>query len=321
VGNSTNQVWDNFRSSSKISSQENQLLVSINKGEDSEGGPSGFWVCNLCGKATSETERPHGQHERDYFVAYKSDSKCGGSYERVNTGYSFRSDVFILRLKLDFPMMHIGPTVDKDGLVTAARTLSEAILKEASIQLEIDPAEMSCGIRFLNIENQKYLDIFIYDTASGGAGYANMTGKYFGAIFSGVVRLLKNNDCCDSSCYRCLQHYGNRWHHKNLDKKYGLMLWKKINDNAFPDLYTATEQLIIASALAKLLALEGWSLKLGGDLNLVVEKSGKILNLVIYPVLFDQEYVKNLIPNMDICISDYEIEKSLSSAYLKIAMA
>jgi hypothetical protein len=215
-------------------------------------------------------------------------------------------------------MMQIGSSIDKDGLITAARTLSEAILLESSIQLEIDPSEMNCGVRFLKIEGVGYLDIFIYDTSSGGAGYANMTGLYFGAIFSGVIKLLRKVDCCTSSCYRCLQNYGNRFHHNHLDKKYGLMLWKKINDDILPDLYTSGEQIVLAGGLGKLMALEGWSMSIDGKDRLQFEKDGHKVSLVIYPVLLDQSFVRNSVLNIDICISDFEIEKSLASAYLKV---
>lgn len=317
-GEPTSDIWNEFKHSSLVASQSNQLLVTINKGEESASGQSGFWVCSSCGKASAEKDRPQGLHERDYFVFQQPEStKCGGTFERVNTGYSFNSDVFILRVRLDAPMLQIGSSIDRDGLVTAARTLSEAILLESSIQLEIDPSEMNCGVRFLKIDGVSYLDIFIYDTSSGGAGYANMTGLYFGSIFSGVVKLLRKVDCCTSSCYRCLQNYGNRFHHNHLDKKYGLMLWKKINDDVLPDLYSSAEQMVLAGSLSKLMALEGWSISIDGMDKLSLEKDDRKISLVIYPALLDQSYVRSVMSNIDVCISDFEIEKSLASAYLK----
>ena len=271
-GELAGDIWNKFKHSSLITSQANQLLVTINKGEESASGESGFWICSSCGKASAERDRPQGPHERDYFVFQQPENtKCSGTFERVNTGYSFNSDVFILRVRLDHPMMQIGASIDKDGLITAARTLSEAILLESSIQLEIDPSEMNCGVRFLKIDSVSYLDIFIYDTSSGGAGYANMTGLYFGSIFSGVVKLLRKTDCCTSSCYRCLQNYGNRFNHKHLDKKYGLMLWKKINDDVLPDLYSSEEQMALAGSLSKLMKLEGWIMSISGDDKLLLE--------------------------------------------------
>ena len=66
------------------------------------------------------------------------------------------------------------------------------------------------------------------------------------------------------------------------------------------------------------MALEGWVMSIKGKDMLLFEKDGRKVSLVIYPVLLDQSYVKNSILNIDVCISDFEIEKSLASAYLKL---
>jgi hypothetical protein len=319
MGDSLQQNWRVYKRSAKITSEVNQLLVAINKGDESLSEESGFWVCSSCGQATAEKDKPGTPHERDYFVmGHSENSKCHGTIERVNIGYSFYSDVFILRLPLDFPMVQESQCIEKEGLVTAARTLAEAILQKASVELEIDPSEMNCGIRFLKIEGVNFLDIFIYDTASGGAGYAHMTGQHFNFIFSEVVKLLKKSECCETSCYRCLNHYGNRWHHTLMDKKYGLMLWNKINDDHLPDLYTSSGQLHLAASLHKLMELEGWSITLDGETNLLLEKQGRRIKFVIYPVILDQSYVKTLIEKIDVYISDYEVQKSLPSVYNKL---
>ena len=312
--------WENFKKTANVAFEENQTLVAINKGDDSSSEKSGFWVCSLCGKATAEKDKPEMYHERDYFVKGKSEkNKCSGEIVKVNIGYTFNSDVFILRLPLSYPMQQDNTNIEKEGLITSARTLSEAILQETSGYLEIDPTELNCGIRFLKINEINYLDIFLYDTASGGAGYASMAGKYFSSIFSNTIKRLKKNDCCDSSCYRCLQNYGNRWHHNYLNKKYGLMLWRKINDDSLPFLYSSVEQLSIASSLNKLMALEGWSMSIDGTKSLIVKKDGKQIKFLIYPVFLDVNYVKNEVGKTVVCcISDYEIEKSLPSAYSKV---
>ena len=96
------------------------------------------------------------------------------------------------------------------------------------------------------------------------------------------------------------------------------MLWKKINDDILPNLYSSGEQMVLAGGLSKLMALEGWIMSIDGKDRLLFEKDGHKVSLVIYPVLLDQSFVKNSVLNIDLCISDFEIEKSLSSAYLKV---
>lgn len=320
---SSNPPWRVFKGDVKVVSQSNEELVTINKGEVDKGDDLGFWVCKLCGKASPEKDKPEVPHERDYHVFKLPDNprnKCHGDFEKVNIGYSFNSDVFIMRLPLNKPMLQIGSGILKDGLITAARTLSEALLQEASIKLQIDPSEMSCGTRFLKISGINYLDIFIYDTAAGGAGYAKMTGDNIGLIFADSVKQLVK-DCCTTSCYRCLQHYGNRWHHSNIDKQYGLMLWKFIQEAKLPELYNESEQYQKSFGLIHLLKLEGWQIQQGGYGGLLVEKDGRTIRVVIYPVLLDPDYVKNQYDLVDVCVSDYEVQRNLPGAYSRIVAA
>jgi ATP-dependent helicase YprA (DUF1998 family)/Zn finger protein HypA/HybF involved in hydrogenase expression len=303
-----------FREKSVISYKSNQELVIINKGDSSEG----FWVCNLCGKASAEIEKPEGPHERDYFVIKTLDDQiCNGVYTKVNTGFSFNSDVFLMRVSLESPMLEIGTGIEKDGLITAARTLSEAMTKVASQELQINPSEMNCGVRFLKIDGVSNMDIFIYDTAAGGAGYANMTGKYIEKIFS-EVRVTLTQGCCETSCYRCLQNYGNRFYHNNLDKNYGLMLWDFLSKGLAPKFYLDEEQFEISSQLRKLLELEGWTVIRKENFGFSTSLGGKEITVVLYPVLLDLDFVKHAI-SADVYISDYEVQKSLPSAYLKVA--
>jgi len=79
--------------------------------------------------------------------------------------------------------------------------------------------------------------------------------------------------------------------------------------------------MVLSSSLQKLMALEGWTINQNGDDGLLAQNGEKKISLVIYPVLLDQRFVKNEIEKIDVCISDFEIEKSLPSAYLKITSA
>jgi hypothetical protein len=75
--------------------------------------------------------------------------------------------------------------------------------------------------------------------------------------------------------------------------------------------------MVLVGSLSKLMAREGWTISIDGKDKLSLEKDGRKVSLVIYPALLDQSYVRSVTPNIDVCISDFEIEKSLASAYLK----
>ena len=236
IGNAPKFELNKFKDIAAIGAESNQLLVAINKGNDDDG--NGFWVCDKCGRASAEADKPDEIHTRNYFVRNEPDNdKCfGGKFQKVNLGYSFNSDVFLMRVPLIEPLLPIGNGIEKNGLISASRTLAEALAQTASHVLEIDPSEMNCGIRFLKIDRVNYLDIFIYDTAAGGAGYANLVKEWINNVFIDAKKALVKT-CCDSSCYLCLQHYGNRWHHNLIDKNFGLMLWEYVN-SSIPVSYT-----------------------------------------------------------------------------------
>jgi len=317
---STIEGWRNFKENAKLISLSNQELVSVNKGYSENPQEGGFWVCEECGKASAEEKLPLSPHRRDYHVFGLNDSPinyCRGSFAKVNLGYTFNSDVFILNLLLEHPFSDISDGIVKEGLITAATTLSEAILKQSSITLEIDPSEMNCGTRFMKIDGASFLDIFIYDTSAGGAGYAKMVGDHFNSIFSGSLKHL-NSDCCDTSCYRCLQHYSNRWNHSRIDKQYGKMLWNSINENSTPNFYDSNTQFSKSIGLIELFKLEGWSLSTKEKTHLIFTKDSYEIKVLIFPILINSNYVIEKFSGMNIYLSDFEVQRNIPGAFSKI---
>ena len=319
IGNAPKFELNKFKDIAAIGAESNQLLVAINKGNDDDG--NGFWVCDKCGRASAEADKPDEIHTRNYFVRNEPDNdKCfGGKFQKVNLGYSFNSDVFLMRVPLIEPLLPIGNGIEKNGLISASRTLAEALAQTASHVLEIDPSEMNCGIRFLKIDRVNYLDIFIYDTAAGGAGYANLVKEWINNVFIDAKKALVKT-CCDSSCYLCLQHYGNRWHHNLIDKNFGLMLWEYVNSSIPPTPYESIKQEEIASTLLELLLLQGYLYKGKSDKGLIVSLDSKEIEIIIYPVLLIPEKVIDPSKENFIFISDYEALKSAPSAFAKVIL-
>ena len=317
------ESWAIFKRDIHVAAETNQELVTINKGDlNSEDGKSGFYVCRKCGKAKINQSDAVRNHQRDYFVRGLAESDvCNGEFTKVNIGYSFYSDVFLMRIPLCAPLLQVASGIDKDCLVSAGETLAEAFLQSSSRKLEVDPKELNCGIRFLRIDGISYLDIFIYDTASGGAGYSGLLKDIKGSIFVDARSLLdpKQKKCCDTSCYRCLQNYSNRRIHAKLDKKFGMMLWSYIDTGDVPEMYTVSEQSSLSADLLTLLKLDGWAEERPASNSLKVSKEGKLVTFLIYPGLLSQSDLKESIPGIDFYISDYEVLKSLPSAYAKVA--
>jgi hypothetical protein len=98
------------------------------------------------------------------------------------------------------------------------RSLGEAIVASASRILDIDSAEL--GITFhpaSNVVGEK--EFIIYDTATGGAGYAPQLVTHLEEVFKFAEKLLTSCKCGDS-CYGCLRNYSNQMFHRRLNRFY-----------------------------------------------------------------------------------------------------
>src|SRR5439155_21601202 len=136
-------------------------------------------------------------------------------------------------------------------LYNALATLAEAIALGASLSLSIDPGELSSGFRLVHLKDgTPAAEVFLFDTASGGAGYSFEAGESLDDVLETVEQLLKT--CpgqCERSCTKCLRHYGNRFLHSRLDRRLGLQLLRYARFGETPTISSAAEQ---ANCLAPL---------------------------------------------------------------------
>lgn len=316
VGDEDNSDLSPFKAKGLVTSRINQELVMINAGDISNKNGGGFWVCSKCGLSTPEEDPPSGLHERNYYVSRTQDSaKCNGIFKRVNLGYTFNSDVFLLRVPIEYPLAQNFSDTAATGLISGARTLGEAILKEASIFLQIDPSELSSGIRQLRMGNSSAIDIFLYDTSAGGAGYAKLVGDNLTSIVENSIRHL-TKECCVTSCYRCLRGYTNRFVHTSLDKRYGLSFFSYLLSGTIPVSYSAQQQRVLSDAFVELISLDGYVFD--GDLSkeyLTFDKDGQQFSMYIHSSLLDQQQWKQQIGKARCFVSDWELENDISACY------
>ncbi|GAB1482148.1 hypothetical protein MASR2M78_09630 [Treponema sp.] len=81
------------------------------------------------------------------------------------------------------------------------------------------------------------MEIYIYDTLPGGAGFAKRVGEIGLPIFEDALKLLEAcPDNCDRSCYRCLRSYKNKFEHDLLDRHLGASLLRFVLHDDAPTL-------------------------------------------------------------------------------------
>jgi hypothetical protein len=110
----------------------------------------------------------------------------------------------------------------------ALRTVSEALAKAACQLLEIEPGELMAEFRpalTTRGKSGKEVEIFLYDTLPGGAGFASQIAGRGLELFQRALSILKNcPENCDGSCYRCLRSFKNKLEHRLLDRHVGVEL-------------------------------------------------------------------------------------------------
>ncbi len=305
---------------------EDVLLVVANKGKDA----AGFSVCQSCGAAWIDGEEPDGAHGRPFLVPRAvleregASTKCAGEVRRgLFLVHDFRTDLLLLRGSFRRPL-DFSPGLP--WLFDALATLAEALALGASLHLDIDAGELSAGFHLLpGLEDGDHgvAELYLFDTASGGAGYAADAGADLEQVLDATHRVLR--DCpgrCERSCTKCLRHYGNRFLHSRLDRRLALDLLDFFRLGTHPRVATPARQAHTLRPLARFLELEGWTTttnELGG--LRCVGAGGHTAIVGTHPALLDPEFVDGGTPSTSksgerhIILPDYLVENDLPSAY------
>lgn len=300
---------------SQIAFARNQQLVMVNKGEEDDGQYGGFQICGQCGKWASDTSQL-GAHHRDYLVSARSTGRCAGRFESVYLGYGFASDVLVVRLPVSDPLRFdpVVPT-ERVPIASALQSLAEAFVLGISQELDVDIREVSAGYRFVDQPKGHFADIFVYDTLSGGAGYATQAAHVFDAVMARAENLLSGCSC-SSSCDKCLRHYANRFHHADLDRTLALDLLRIIRDGSLPELPALTSQRTVLEPLKAMLELAGWSAgKTSEDVPCLLTRDGRTVELFSYPSLVMASNYGFVEKSGRFAFSPFELSRDLPGAF------
>ena len=213
-----------------------QHLLVTNVGPRNEG----YDYCARCGRIEASVIRTgllDGEHPKPYPDSRNPRCIAGATAKGIVLGTDFISDVLLISIRVSTPI-----TLRPGLLATevALRTVSEALAKAACLELELEPTELmaefrpalsSAGHRGLEVE------IYLYDTLPGGAGFARQAGTLGLRLFERAKALLsKCPENCDSSCYRCLRSFKNKFDHKMFDRRIGEGLLEFALTGSVPEL-------------------------------------------------------------------------------------
>lgn len=201
--------------------QRTFLMVS-NTGPDAEG----YSYCVACGRieaTTQEAPKLYAPHPKP-FPTNPGEETCLGSAtaRKIVLGTDFVTDVALFNMRLTLPI-RLRPGAYETEVTL--RTASEALAKAACLILEVEPGEILAEFRpglSSGGSAGEEVEVFLYDTLAGGAGFSSQLVERGAELFRKAHELLTG--CpggCDSSCYKCLRSFKNKFEHRLLDRHMG----------------------------------------------------------------------------------------------------
>ncbi|MEN8218827.1 MAG: DEAD/DEAH box helicase [Pseudomonadota bacterium] len=320
--------WKSIGKHGRFTQTSDRRLVIVNKGKEL-GTEEGFEICEKCGAAAPINTQLvlDAKHKRPYFLSKKMTEReyCNGQLHQVLLGTVFRSDLLLIRISIESPFRtNMQSSVTRQVLEDALRTLSEALLLAASRTLDIDPTEFSAGFRIVPTGQDKAIDadVYLFDTLTGGAGYADQAGQQLDEILKETLDLLEHcpNKECTHSCQDCLRHYANQYWHEQLDRYLAADLLRYMLTGTIPSIKAVSEQSQQLQALKRLLELDGYECHQDDKTPLLIKSNAHQVGT--YPGLLDKKadnFQHPLQRTKDMyLVNDYFLDRNLPGAYQEL---
>lgn len=191
--------------------REEQNIILLNKGPLN----TGFKICPDCGAiAPNISESPLNGVSKPF---RQNEMRCSHhNAEDINIGYDFKTDMLVLEFWLDPKVIDIN-IKNNLWLSRAGTSLAESLKLVAGCELDIEFTELVTGYRIRNTDKGAYIDVYMYDSLSSGAGYSKRIAEITKKLLEATIEML-SNCTCGSACYDCLKHYRNQHVHSLLDR-------------------------------------------------------------------------------------------------------
>lgn len=211
----------------------NATLFQHSSGESG----SGYAVCLSCGKAESMTVNgefpsslsPNSTHNPITSTPKSKDTdghqpRCDGSatvHSNVHIGCSSLTDAFELTLKHPVTGQFIDTTDDGE---TIALTLAVALRNALTTKLGISTSEIGYAIRPSKLleSNLNATVIQLFDSISGGAGFATSAAKSIDELLLTAFENLRCKSKCEDVCSTCLLDSNTRHDANHLNRHIAL---------------------------------------------------------------------------------------------------
>lgn len=301
--------FDNLR----YSKRSDDPLIILNKGSKGKG----FMVCKDCGAAVpGDDETALRRIPKPYRHPHKRYECHHPNGRVVNTylGNQFRTDMVVYEITLDSEQIN----VDTSGLWIrrAGQTLAEAMTLAGGRLLDIEFSEIKSGyrLRYSPSDRKTFVDIFLFDSLSSGAGYCSALAEKTRELMSETRKVLSKCSAeCDSACHECLMHYWNQRVHSLLDRFAALELLDWCEKSILPEELSYEQQ---DKLLAPLNALGADFEIIGDGMKHYIHRGGQKRRIYAYPAMWSEH--SDLLPVGAITLSDKILKYALPQADAKI---
>ncbi|MBD5083983.1 MAG: DEAD/DEAH box helicase [Clostridiales bacterium] len=270
----------------RMASRANQRIMMVNQGP----GGQGFMVCKDCG-AAMPGNLPSAFNEKDkkkkigrpYRSKY-AQSPCG-HFDAINVdlGYDFVTDMLVLEFALDANKLNTQKA-NNLWLNRAAQSLAEALRLAASKELDVEFTELVTGYRLRRNPAGVFVDVYLYDNLSSGAGYAVSVAEEMDVLLKKTMELLTHCNC-ESACHNCLKHYRNQFIHGTLDRfaAIDLLNWGALGVIAKE--IPLKRQIDYVTPLRRILEVFGYKMRFDEN-GIFVSDQRQEKEMVIYPAMW-----------------------------------
>lgn len=273
----------------RMAVRPNQRIIMLNNGVNNKG----FTICCDCGAAMPGDDPGV---LKDVFRPYRSKflkTRCKHSDTiNVNLGYDFVTDMLVLEFALDRRQIDVNPAKNT-WLNRAGQSLAEALRLAACQELDIEFTELVTGYRVRQSSNGDFVDIYLYDSLSSGAGYAVSIESSVQQLLIKARELLEGCTC-DSACHKCLKHYRNQHVHGVLDRKAALDLLNWGETGMAAPAISYERQQVLLKSLKQILQISGVNIDIGHKPALVEGRYGQ-KKVVVYPAMWTKPIDGNTI--------------------------
>lgn len=210
----------------------------------------------------------------------------------VNLGYDFVTDMLVLEFALDRQQIDTNPTRNS-WLNRAGQSLAEGLRLAACQELDIEFTELVTGFRVRQNRNGDFVDIYLYDSLSSGAGYAVSIESSIRQLLTKTRELLEGCTC-DSACHSCLKHYRNQYIHSVLDRKAALDLLNWGETGARVSVVPYEKQQYLLKSLEQILQISGIHIDVNHE-SVWAEGRYSKKKVVVYPAMWTKPIEENTI--------------------------